>query len=157
MSEQAIETLRLLRDAFGVIFRVTEDKIELPLMPTTGNGAGFDEDDDEVLDGDFEDLEEKPQNDDRMEEDDEDEEDEEDDDSEDDGSEDDSQGNAMEEDDEHSSSRGQSEQDDSDDDSDAESDGDISAQKEKSTVKFRETFLLSCLGTGYVNTNRKVT
>jgi RNA 3'-terminal phosphate cyclase-like protein len=134
LSPQAIETLRIMRDAFGVIFRVQEDKQFLPttLASSKRNGdSGVDENDSMDVD-EVEESNDEESNDDV---------DEEDDDSEDD-----------EGDVESVNSRNSSI-----DESGSENNIDNQQEANNKQIQARETYLLSCLGTGYTNVNRRVT
>lgn len=167
LSTQAIETLRIIRDAFGVVFRIKEEKQILEKEKRTsknskksGNNSDNDEDDSEY--GDFEDMEvgddhedeNKEEEDDEMdenvedsddeEEEDEDEEEESDDDGEED-SYDDADESAEEEENDSSSEDGSEQLEDEN-----EENGEV-------TTQTRVTYLLSCLGTGYTNVNRRAT
>lgn len=157
LTPQAVETLRLLRDAFGVVFRVQADHQPLPEYegPDANNESGQDNED---AMGDFEDLEATDGEDKEAMSIDEDDDDEE---EEDDAEEDDD--NAMDEngeddEDEEEQQDGLEEQSDDEDESESDDEEEEERQQKGGKVqKERTTYLLSCLGTGYTNVNRRVT
>jgi RNA 3'-terminal phosphate cyclase-like protein len=149
LSSQAIETLRIMRDAFGVVFRVQEDKQFLPTTLASSSGirdSGLDEntsmyvDDEESNDGD------EDSNDD----------DEDSNDDEEDSHDDDDEDEIEENKDEESDAETINSSNFSIDEAESNN-GDNEQEINNKQIQSRETFLLSCLGTGYTNVNRRVT
>lgn len=132
MTAQAIESLRIIRDAFGVVFRVQEDKEFLPVAASTNQ-----------IDYDGRDSEAESEDDAEEEEEDEDEE-------------------AMDVDDSDDEDSGDAESEEESDSEDDEEESDSRGAPSQSLedgnqMRSRETYLVSCLGTGYTNVNRRVT